>query len=154
HFSITTTDLTLTAAGDGPVTVDGTCASTWTIQVLVHGVTIRGLVLQGGSFGEITFTRAQRGRIVGTTAVDTCADAEYGINVYLSGSIVIMNNVTSGFSDAGLYIGSITSTRYGPLVIERNETFDNVRGVIIEDSAGGTIQAFQNRVYDNTTAGI
>ncbi len=154
HFSITTTNVTLTAAGDGPVTVDGDCINRWTIQVLADGVTIRGLALEGGTFGEITFTRVKRGRIVGTTATDSCADAEYGINVYLSGSIVIKNNVTSGFGDAGLYIGSITSTQFGPLVIQRNETFGNVRGIIIEDSAGGMIQAVQNHVHDNTTTGI
>jgi len=154
HFSVTTTNVTLTAAGDGPVTVDGACVNRWTIQVLADGVAIRGLALQGGTFGEITFTRVTRGRIVGSTAIDTCGDAEYGINVYLSGSIVIKQNVTSGFGDAGLYIGSINSTQFGPLVIQRNETFDNVRGIIIEDSAGGSILAVKNRVHDNTTAGI
>jgi parallel beta-helix repeat protein len=154
HFSVTTTNVTLASAGDGLVTVDGACVNRWTIQVLADGVTIRGLALRGGTFGEITFTRVKRGRIIGSTATDSCAEAEYGINVYLSGSIVIRNNVTSGFGDAGFYIGSITSTPFGALVIQRNETFDNVRGIIIEDSAGGIIQAVQNNVHDNTTTGI
>ncbi|TMK79335.1 MAG: DUF1565 domain-containing protein [Actinobacteria bacterium] len=154
HFSVRTTNVTLTSAGDGPVTVDGACVNRWTIQVLADGVTIQGLSLRGGTFGELTFTRVKRGRVIGSTATDSCAHSEYGINVYLSGSIVIRNNVTSGFGDAGLYIGSITSTPFGALVMQRNETFDNVRGVIIEDSAGGIIQAVQNNVHDNTTAGI
>jgi len=154
HFSITKTNLTLTAAGDGSVIVDGACVNRWTIQVLATGTTIRQLTLMGGTFGEITFTSVSRGRILGTTATDSCADAEYGINVYKSGSIVMKNNVTSGFSDAGLYIGAITSTPSGPMVIQGNQTFDNDRGIIIEDSAGGTIQANHNNVHDNATTGI
>ena len=154
QFSITTTNLTLTAAGDGPVTVDGACVNGWTIQVLAAGVTIRRLTLKGGTFGEITFTGVPQGRILGSVATDSCADAEYGINVYKSGSIVVRNNVTSGFADAGLYIGAITSTQFGPLLIDHNKTSANDRGIIIEDSSGGRIQASLNTVFDNTTSGI
>jgi parallel beta-helix repeat protein len=154
HFSITKTNLTLRAAGDGAVVVDGGCTNKWTVQVLADGTTVRHLQLSGGSFGEITFTSVTRGRILDSTATDTCADAEYGINVYLSGTIIMKSNVTSGFGDAGIYIGAITSTPYGPMVVQRNETFDNTRGIIIEDSAGGIIQALRNDVHDNTTTGI
>ena len=61
HFSVRTTNVTLTSAGDGPVTVDGACVNRWTIQVLADGVTIQGLSLRGGTFGEITFTRTPNG---------------------------------------------------------------------------------------------
>src|SRR5207245_2198624 len=61
---------------------------------------------------------------------------------------------TSGSGDAGIYIGTSTSTPYGPMVVQRNETFDNTRGIIIEDSAGGIIQALRNDVHANTATGL
>jgi len=85
---------------------------------------------------------------------DTCGDAEYGINVFKSGSIQITDNSASGFGDAGIYIGQITSTPFGPMTISGNESFGNVRGIIIENSAGGQIAVRSNSTHDNQITGI
>jgi parallel beta-helix repeat protein len=85
---------------------------------------------------------------------DTCGGAEYGVNVYQAGSIQIIGVTATGFGDAGIYIGAITSTPRGPLLVKDNESFGNVRGIIVENSHGGQIDVRGNSVHDNTTTGI
>src|SRR2546430_16942116 len=43
HVTINTSNLTLRAAGDGEVTVDGTCSTPVTVDVRADGTAIRGL---------------------------------------------------------------------------------------------------------------
>jgi hypothetical protein len=45
--------------------------------------------------------------------------------VYGAGRVVLAGNRTSGFSDAGIYLGSTTA---GPILVENNRTSGNNRG--------------------------
>src|SRR6266511_6228289 len=47
HVTINTSNLTLRSAGDGEVTVDGTCSTPTTMDVRADGTTIRGLRIIG-----------------------------------------------------------------------------------------------------------
>jgi parallel beta-helix repeat protein len=158
HFTVTIDDLTLQSAGDGTVIVDGACSATDTIQIKGDGVTIRGLRVVGAGSGfapkEIDFLGVTSGRVLDSEVEDTCGNAEYGVNVFNSGSIRVIRTTATGFSDAGIYIGQITSTEFGPLVLSDNETYGNVRGIIVENSAGGQIVVRGNSAHDNTITGI
>jgi parallel beta-helix repeat protein len=151
-------NVTLRSAGDGLVTVDGTCTAAVTVDVSAEGVTIRGLrVVGAGKISApkaIDLSRVDTGRVVASTVEDTCGYAWYGINVNAGGSIRILNNRTSGFDHAGIYVGEVTSTPFGPLVVRGNETFGNDRGVIVRASSGAAIQVIGNSVHDNLTTGI
>jgi parallel beta-helix repeat protein len=153
-------NLTLQAAGDGKVIVDAKCRANDTIFVTANGVTISGLTVQGADegFGDFPAEIAlwnvdQSGLIEFTETVNTC-DAEYGIQVFQSGSIQIRNNYAHGFSDSGIYIGAITDTPNGPLVVVKNLAQDSHQGIIVEDSNGGSIQVLGNVVDQNSDAGI
>jgi parallel beta-helix repeat protein len=158
HFTVTIDDLTLQAAGDGTVIVDGACSATDTIQIKGDGVTIRGLRVIGAGSGfapkEIDFLGVTSGRVLDSEVEDTCGNAEYGVNVFNSGSIRVIRTTATGFSDAGIYIGQITSTQFGPLTLSHNDTYGNERGIIVENSSGGQILVRGNSAHDNATTGI
>jgi len=158
HVTVSTTNLTLQSAGDGEVTVDGGCSATTTVDVRAGGTTIRGLRVVGAGRGfspiEINFWQVATGRVLNSVVENTCGNAEYGINVYLSQTIRVIGNTATGFGDAGIYIGAVTSTQRGPLVIQGNDSFGNVRGIIVENSAGGKIRVTGNDVHDNGVTGI
>jgi parallel beta-helix repeat protein len=153
-----TNDLTLQDAGDGTVIVDGTCSAADTILIKGDGVTIRGLRVIGAGVGfapkEIDFVGVTSGRVLDSVVEDTCGNAEYGVNVFNSGSIRVIRTTATGFADAGIYIGQITSTQFGPLLLSDNDTYGNDRGIIVENSAGGQILVRSNSVHDNATTGI
>jgi parallel beta-helix repeat protein len=158
HFTVTIDNLTLQSAGDGTVIVDGACSAADTIQIKGDGVTIRGLRVVGAGSGfapkEIDFLGVTSGRVLDSEVEDTCGNAEYGVNVFNSGSIRVIRTSATGFADAGIYIGQITSTELGPLVLSDNDTYGNVRGIIVENSSGGQIVVRGNEAHDNITTGI
>jgi len=151
HFTVSKNSIALQSAGDGPVTVDGGCASSWTISVTADGVTIARLEVIGGDFGSMTFNGVNGGGVTGSTVRDTCGHAEYGINVFDSGNIKVIGNRASGFGDAGVYIGAIT---FGSSTIRRNNTLGNNRGIIVENSEGATILVLSNKTHGNAQTGI
>jgi parallel beta-helix repeat protein len=150
--------VTLRSAGDGSVTVDGMCTAGTTVDVLAEQVTIRGLRVIGAGLGAtpiaIDFSHVREGTVMSSTVRDTCGNAWYGINVYQGGSIRIIDNVASGFEDAGIYVGDINSTPFGPLIVRGNRSFGNNKGVIVQDSFGATIRVTGNQVFDNVETGI
>jgi parallel beta-helix repeat protein len=157
EVDITVDGVTLQAAGDGPVTIDGTCSVTVTVDVRAEDVTLRGLRVVGASGSvpiEIDFSLVSSGRVADSIVRDTCGFALYGINVFAGGSIRIVGNTAVGFEDAGVYVGGISSTPHGPMVIRDNEVIRNKYGILVEDSAGGTILVGENDVHDNRTTGI
>lgn len=152
-------EVTLQSAGDGTVTIDGQCDAFTTLNVTAERVTIQGLRVIGAGAGgapiAIDFSLVEIGRVISNTVEDTCGDAWYGINVYAGGSIRILGNVTSGFDDAGIYVGDITRTPFGPMVIRGNEAFGNIKGIIVQDVSGAVVRVFGNSVHDNVgTTGI
>ncbi|MBA3727831.1 MAG: right-handed parallel beta-helix repeat-containing protein [Actinobacteria bacterium] len=161
HEAVTVSDdaLTLRAAGDGPVTVDGDCQTRYVIAVRADGVEIVGLRVTGAAEGfgpfpaEIDFSNLTGGRVHDSVLRDTC-DAEYGVNVFsVGGAMTVSASTASGFSDAGIYIGGITSPG-ATVVVRGNHAFANYWGIIVEDSAGGSISVLGNNVHDNSPAGI
>jgi parallel beta-helix repeat protein len=159
NLSVTTEGLTMRAAGDGTVTVDGECQTQYTIEVRTDGLTIQGLRVIGAAEGfggfpaEVDFSGVSSGTIRDSVLRDTC-DAEYGVNLYQTGAVRVIDNVASGFSDAGIYVGAISGTGGKTLVVRGNRSFGNWLGIIVEESAGGSILVTHNDVHDNERAGI
>jgi len=149
--------VTLRSAGDGPVTLDGQCTANSTIEVKADDVMLQGpMTIQGGGFFEVdvkTFTGAH---ITGLTVVESGCDAEYGINVFQSGPILIDHNIASGFGDSGIYVGGITDTGSGHILVAHNEVFGSSSGIILENSFGPNVNMVvgPNNLHDNTVAGI
>jgi parallel beta-helix repeat protein len=158
QVTVTTSSVVLQAAGDGKVVIDGECEVSVTLDVAAEGVTLRGLTVRGAGIGltpiSIDFSHVDSGRVEDSTAIDTCGDAWYGVNVYNGGSIQIIRNRTLGFDDAGIYVGGITSTPLGPLLVSQNHSYVNEQGVIVQNSGGGDIVVAGNRIFDNGTTGI
>ena len=148
-------DVTLKGVGRKPPTIDGRCQTGVVVSVLVDGVTLKHLRVQGATEGfgglpsEVNVAGVSDATLRKMVFRDTC-DAEYGVNVYRTGRVVVARSVARGFSDAGLYVGSIEQ---GPVLFSRNEAFDNNRGVIIEDSLPGTIVVSDNLVRNNDEPG-
>jgi parallel beta-helix repeat protein len=151
HFSVTKASITLQSAGDGLVTVDGKCQASWTIQALASRIQITGLTVIGGSFGEVTFSGVDGGKVSGSKVNDTCGAAEYGINVFNSSTLKVLGNAASGFGDAGIYIGALTG---GNTTIKSNDSFGNNRGIIVENTSSAGVLVVANQTHDNDTTGI
>jgi parallel beta-helix repeat protein len=146
------------SAGDGVVTITGQCKVNATISVVANKVRLRGLRVVGAADGfgffptEIDFRGVQSGEVSNSMAVDTCGGsghrAEYGINLFNTGPVKVLDNLTSGFVDSGIYVGGIDGTWDATLMVRGNETRGNVRGIIVEDSSA-TIAVVDNLVRHN-----
>jgi nitrous oxidase accessory protein len=147
----------LVASGRVRPVIDGDCATRLTIAVRSPGVILSRLKVVGADEGsgpfatEVDFNGVSTGRAWGLVVKDTC-DAEYGINVFNTGSVQIKRNeARGGFSDAGIYVGGITDTQGGALRVRRNIAYGNNRGVIIEDTLAPTdVRVVDNRLNSNT----
>ncbi|MEX2252689.1 MAG: hypothetical protein WD649_00910, partial [Thermoleophilaceae bacterium] len=96
------------AKGDEPPVIDGRCRTGIVIAVRAPGVLLRGLTVIGADegFGSapigVDFNGVGQGTARGLTVKNTCGEeVEYGINVFGSRRISVVNNVTRGFTDAG-----------------------------------------------------
>jgi parallel beta-helix repeat protein len=152
--------LTLRAVGpNGRPLIDGRCLANKAITVTHPGVVLRGLKVVGAATGfgsfpsEIYYEGVSTGRVEDVRVGDTCGDVEYGINVFQSGHLKIVGNRTTGFTDAGVYIGGITDTGTGALRVDNNESRRNNRGIIVEDSAGGRVEITENDADHNALTG-
>ena len=144
----------LIAAGKGRPTIDGRCEFPAAVSVRSGGVTLKGLKIVGGrEFASVDFAGVPNGRANDLRVRNTC-EAEYGINVFSTGAVDVTNNRATGFEDAGIYVGGITSTPNGTLFVGDNVTYGNNKGVIVEDSSGGDIAVFSNEIRDNNLAGV
>jgi nitrous oxidase accessory protein NosD len=147
--------VTIKAVGPGKVIVDGRCQARFSIDVLADHVTLKGFTVQGATSGfgdfpsEVNFSGVSDGAARRMLFRDTC-DAEYGINVFGTGSMVVRRSEARGFSDAGIYIGGVTE---GPVTAVDNDTHDSNRGIIVEDSTLGTVVVLDNRAHDNLAPG-
>ena len=144
----------LIAAGRGRPTIDGRCELPSAVTIHSGGVTLKGLKVVGGArFANVDFNGATSGRAKDLRLRNTC-EAEYGINAFATGAMQITNNRATGFTDAGIYVGGISSTPNGTLFVGDNVTSDNNKGIIVEDSAGGDIALLSNEVHENDIPGI
>jgi len=145
--------LTLRSAGDGPVTVDAGCQGS-TFEVHANGVALIGLRMIGGDFFDVDYELVSGGQVSDSLLRSTCPDAEYGINLYATGPMLIEGNTATGFTDAGIYIGGIVDTGTGKLTARHNDVYGNNNGVIVQDSAGVALEVSGNRAHDNVEDGI
>jgi parallel beta-helix repeat protein len=147
------------AAGERRPTIDGDCGVRGVVNVRSNGVSLDHLAVIGAdeSFGpypsQVEFIGIRTGRVTDSRISDSCDGAEYGVNVFNGGRIVVAGNKTEGFSDAGVYIGGITDTSAGTLVVRNNLAVHNNRGIIIEDSSGVDIDVLDNVVKGNRSPG-
>jgi parallel beta-helix repeat protein len=152
--TISKAGLSIVAAGDGAVTVDGRCLTTTTISVRASDVVIEGITVVGGTFFEIDYEHVGGGDVVGDTVMDTCGAAEYGVNIYDTLAVNVAKVTASGFSDSGIYVGSITRLGGETLYVQSNSSNGNEVGIIVEFSAMQHIVVDGNDVSDNSTGGI
>lgn len=138
------------AAGDTPV-IDGKCSVLSTVEIDAHGVVIRGLKVVGGSYYEVDVRFVNNVTIRDTRTRDTCEDALYGINVFNTGSVLVAGGRARGFSDAGVYIGSLD---HGTTVVRGIELLANNRGIIVEEVLPGVVRVVGNHAHDNRAPGL
>jgi nitrous oxidase accessory protein NosD len=150
------------APGERRPVVDAGCVSPITIDVEANGVTLRRLRIRGAAgFGPgytVNLTGIERGAVRHTAVLESCPGnpPEYGINLFQTGAIELFANRTfGGFEDAGIYVGGISDTGSGRLLVEDNESFGNNRGIIIEDvSPAARVLVSGNFAHDNAIGGV
>lgn len=146
------------ARGTRPV-LDGRCRTSYTVEIESPGVVVRHLGVVGAAQGfapfpsAVNFKATESGRAQDLVVRNTCRTAEYGINVLNGGQLQIIGNRASGFTDSGIYVGTITNTHGGPLNVLRNEAFGNSRGIIVEFSNEVDIRVIDNDIHDNRLRG-
>jgi parallel beta-helix repeat protein len=144
--------------------VDGRCRTGKTIAVRHVGVVLKHLKVVGAADGfesspsAVDFTGVRgSGKARDLVLRDTCGGAggaEYGVNVFGSTRIRILDSVArGGFTDAGFYVGGVSTTGSGSLVVKGNEAYGNTTGVIIELSRGD-IRVLDNDLHDNDLPGV
>ncbi|MGH2961488.1 MAG: right-handed parallel beta-helix repeat-containing protein [Solirubrobacterales bacterium] len=143
----------LVAAGNRRPVIDARCEERFAVAVRADDVRLKRLKVIGadadsGFPTEVDFNGVTGGRAKDLVLRDTC-DAEYGINVFDTGAMEIVDSRAHGFDDAGFYVGQITSTPTGPIRVRRSEAYGNLRGVIVENSTGGDIRVARNDLHDN-----
>jgi parallel beta-helix repeat protein len=138
------------AAGDTP-TIDATCDSLTAVHVSANGVLLRGLRVIGGTYYEVDSKFVRNATLRHIRMRDTCGNALYGVNVYQSGPVLVARSTASGFEDAGIYVGGISD---GPVTVWRNTTFDNNRGILIEDVDTNTVRVGNNISRANDLPGL
>ena len=138
------------AVGDNPA-IDADCDWSSTVDVKAHGVTLRGLRVVGGDTFEVNATFVRNLTLRRVVMRDTCGGAEYGVNLYRDGSVLVAKSRASGFEDAGIYVGGIN---VGPVTVRRNLSFGNNRGILIEDVAPGAVAVLFNTSSNNRLPGL
>lgn len=139
----------LVGVGKRRPVIDAGCSTRTTIEALADGVRLKRLKVIGADTAtEVDFNGVSEGRASDLVVRDTC-DAEYGINVFDTGPMTIVDSRATGFDDAGFYMGQVTSTPDGVVRLARSESYGNLRGLIVENSAGGEIRVRRNDLHHN-----
>lgn len=144
-------------------TIDGNCNTNLTLAVSHAGVVLKHLKVVGAGEGigshpsQVDFRFVGRGTANDLLLRETCgpdAAAQYGINLLGTRRVNVIDSVAKGgFTDAGIYLGSIPGTGSGSTVVRGNESFNNTVGMIVEESHGD-IRVLDNRVHRNTVPGV
>jgi len=144
-------DKSLKLIGDGAAvtTIDAGCSSAAALSVQADGVTIRGIRVTKGTYFAINIEQRDKITVKDTITAQGCGTEEYGINLFDSTNITLKGNEAFGFHDAGIYIGGIGPD--GKVKVEKNYCHDNDLGIIVEDSAPGSIIVKGNTAANNTT---
>jgi parallel beta-helix repeat protein len=157
HFTIRKR-LSLEGVGKTRPVIDAGCHANDTIRVFSRGVSISGLRVQGADVvssreqypAEVYFEGVESGRATDLRTIDTC-EAEYGISAFGTGPVKVTDNFGKGFDDSAIYIGTITNTLGGTLLVKDNKAVHNSRGVIVEDSPAPTDITVRGNVLSHNT---
>ncbi len=154
RVTVSKANLTLKASSTTRPVIDGQCGGLYTMRVFASGVTTTGLKIQGAGYAELSYENVPGGTVTNDVLRDTCS-AEYGINLFDAGSVLVQDNRSSGFGDAALYIGGINSTPNALLRALDNVLFNSARGIIVEDSftQGVVIRLRGNDIHNNGKPG-
>jgi parallel beta-helix repeat protein len=83
-------------------------------------------------------------KVKGTwTGPDSTAHGAYGLYPVQSKNVLIEDCIASGASDSGIYVGQSDG-----VVVRRNEAFENVAGIEIENTFNADV--YENKSHDNT----
>lgn len=141
--------LTLRAAGKHRPVIRAGCGADNAIDVTHPGVALDHLKVRGGSAHTVNIADQPSG-LIHDLAVRNVCDALYGINLSATGHVRVLDNNASKYLDSGVYVGEISDTAGGTLLIAGNVLLDNDRGVIVEDSLRATdIEVRHNFLEDN-----
>jgi nitrous oxidase accessory protein NosD len=141
--------LTLRAAGKHRPVIRAGCGPENAIDMTHAGVVLDHLKVRGGSSHTVNIANQPSGVIRDLHVRNVC-DALYGINLSATGHVRVEGNNASDYLDSGVYVGEISDTAGGTLLISGNVLLQNDRGVIIEDSLGSTdIEVRHNFLEDN-----
>lgn len=136
--------------------IDGGCVADTAVRVAANGVTLKNLTVKGGSFYTVDIDNLDAVTVTKIAVVPSCADVQYGINVFQSTNLRIrgtrIEDPVSGYADAGIYIGGIPAE--ADVRVERSfMTAPNTRGIIVEDSNDSPTRPLGVRVRLNEITG-
>jgi parallel beta-helix repeat protein len=142
--------LTVKAAGRRRPVITADCEDNVAIDVVHRRVKLNHLKVKGAGNYAIDVSLVGDGGAVKDTVVrDSCDGALYGINVYQSGHLDLIGNDGKGFTDAGIYVGSLSDIGDEPFRIRGNRMHDNNIGILVEFGADD----LDVRVVNNVTNG-
>jgi parallel beta-helix repeat protein len=134
---------------DGRPVINGRCDAQSTIEANANGVTLKRLSVKGGDLYGANYDFVDAGRVENVVFRETCDGALYGINVFQTGHMKLLDNDGKGFTDAGIYVGSLQDLGGKPFVIRGNDMHGNNIGILVEFGVDG----LDVRVVDNRTSG-
>jgi hypothetical protein len=149
-------DKRLTLRGvNGRPTVNGKCDATSTINVLHDGVKVDHLKVKGGEHYQVNFIGVSGGGASDVVMRETCGGALYGLNVFDTGHLDLTGNDAKGFTDAGIYVGSLQDIGGRPFRIRGNNMHGNNIGILVEFGADGLdVRVLNNQANGNDLAGL
>jgi len=146
----------LRIVGDGAadVLIDGGCGTLTALDVLSDDVVLKGVTVTGGTLYAVDMDDRDQVTIATNIFLPSCGSEQYGVNVFHSTNVRVNRNHTSGYGDAGIYIGGTDPGAH--VIVAKNTCTGNFRGITIEDvQAGGeSVLIESNRTFANISAGI
>jgi len=107
----------------------------------VQRVSVSGFTVQGFKEDGIFVLGGEDTAVWGNRLIN---NGEYGVFALVSSGTTVAFNVTSGASEAGIYIGDSPQAN---ALIFRNETFGNGWGIFVRDAEHGVIES--NHIWGN-----
>jgi nitrous oxidase accessory protein len=143
-------DKRLTLKGvNGRPTINGKCDNGTVVDIEHAGVVLDHLKAKGAGEYAVDFVAVPSGTVRDVVMRETCDNALYGINVFQTGHMDLIDNDAKGFIDAGIYVGSLQDIGDKPFRIRGNDMHGNNIGILVEFGADG----LDVRVLNNTTNG-
>jgi nitrous oxidase accessory protein NosD len=135
--------------------IRGNCARPYVVEVRADDVVLNHLKVVKAFYADVDYRFLAGGKAKDLKVEAKCEGVEYGVNVFDTGGLEVVNNIGTGYEDAGVYVGAIADTGGGTLAVTGNDMFGNNRGILIEDS-NSTLQSIaviNNNAHNNTLPG-